>query len=144
MNKRWKLVLFLALLVAWLWTVDIIHDINKHQRIEKCEGLKIWYDEYNQQYFENKLPKDVVIDYSGAGGYMAITTMLSDGRFHIALNEKYTAAPRVAHLTLLHEQCHVATYDEIEEHGKRWRTCMLEIDAEGAFRANLIDGYEGQ
>jgi SprT-like family len=111
--------------------------------LKKCEGLNVWYDEYNDLYFAKKLPSDVVIDYSETGPFMATTAQMPDGRFHIALNEKYTSAPRVAHLIIQHEQCHIKTWGEQKnsEHGKLWRACMLTLDAEGAFRAELIDGY---
>lgn len=108
--------------------------------LKRCEGLNVWYDEYNETYFATRLPHDVVIDYSETGPFMATTMKMSDGRFHIAFNEKYVASPRVAHIILLHEMCHVKTWEE-NGHGRLWRSCMLSLDASGAFRAELIDGY---
>jgi predicted SprT family Zn-dependent metalloprotease len=113
----------------------------------RCEGLHAWYSEYNKEYFSDRLPHNVVIDYSQGGEYMATTVRMEDGRFHIAFNEKYTAAERVAHMILLHEMCHVKTWDALDQshdgHGREWRACMLVLDSEGAFRAQLIDGYNG-
>jgi hypothetical protein len=112
----------------------------------QSDDLNVWYDEYNKEYFYNHLPHNVIIDYSQTGRYMALTTRMADGRFHIAFNEKYTAAERVARLILLHEQCHIKHWDapdqEHDGHGREWRACMLELDAEGAFRVLLIDAYE--
>jgi len=148
MRKRWKVVLFLMILITWLWLLNFMNglgQLNHASAVERCEGLKVWYDQYNEQYFQNKLPHDTVIDFSEHGPYMA-TTSTSDGvHFRIAFNEKYAVAARYDHVTLLHEMCHIATpgEEENEGHGPRWRTCMLVVEAEGAFRAALIDGYEG-
>lgn len=99
------------------------------------------YRIFNEQYFDNKLPKDVVIDYSESVD-MASTMKMRDGRFHIAFNDKFVAAPRIMNIVLIHEQCHVKTWEEILKHGPLWRTCMLTLDATGAFRNELIDNYE--
>jgi predicted SprT family Zn-dependent metalloprotease len=73
---------------------------------------------------------------------MASTIKMANGQFHIAFNEQYLRGERYAHMTLLHEQCHVATYDEIQDHGPKWQACMLRLDRMGAFRKEIIDGYE--
>jgi hypothetical protein len=33
------------------------------------EDLSLWYDEYNKDYFSNRLPHNVIIDYSQIGSY---------------------------------------------------------------------------
>lgn len=96
------------------------------------------YRVFNEQYFDNKLPKDVVIDY-GESVDMASTIQMSDGRFHLAFNDRFVAAPRILNIILLHEQCHVKTWKESPMHGPEWRTCMVGLDAMGAFRTELID-----
>lgn len=130
-----------------LFALVVVLSLLASRSVARCEGLDVWYNDYNNHYFYGRLPHDVVIDYSESSQYMATTSKMSDGRFHIAFNEKYTAAERVAHLILLHEMCHVKTWDDPdhshENHGKMWRACMLELDTEGAFRAELIDGYYG-
>jgi len=105
--------------------------------------LRQAYEEFNEEYFANSLPKDTVVDY---GEYdfndMASTQRLPDRRFHIALNESYTGGARVARLMILHEDCHIKTWlQEPAKHGKLWRSCMLQLDLQGAFREQLIDGY---
>lgn len=114
-------------------------------RSDLPKDLDKYYSQYNSEFFNDTLPRDVVIDW---GEYntdrLASTSKLSDGRFHIAFNEQYTSAGRVARLVLLHEQCHIATWSEQPlEHGPRWRTCMLNLYQQGAFKADLIDGHEG-
>lgn len=153
MKLRWKIVITIALAMLAVWLQDQ-WDKHCHASVGRCEGLNAWYDEYNANYFENELPKNVVIDYGEYNpDFMATTSKMSDGRFHIAFNEEFTKAPRVAHIVLYHEMCHVKTFDEDDletkyslggSHGPRWRTCMLILDAEGAFRHELIDAYKGE
>jgi hypothetical protein len=105
--------------------------------------LRAVYVEFNDEYFHNTLPKDTVIDYAGHDDrYVATTRQIEDGRFHIALNKNYAGSMEAARLTILHEDCHIKTWNqEFDEHGKRWRACMLALDAAGAFREQIIDGY---
>lgn len=123
-----------------------------------CFGVKAelssqeqkWYEEFNQRYFDSKLPTDVVIDDADYDIHrLASTFRMKDGRFHIAFNLYFTHSERVKRTALLHEMCHVKEFSEFDgppyhEHGARWRTCMLAIDAADAFRNELIDGYENQ
>lgn len=151
---RWKILITIGLAILAVWLQDQIekHEPHASASYGRCEGLEIWYSEYNSGYFQDKLPNDVVIDYGEYNpDFMATTSQLPDGRFHIAFNEVYTKAPRVAHITLLHEMCHVKTFDERDpetvhtlggSHGPRWRRCMLILDFDGAFRRELIDAYE--
>ncbi len=110
------------------------------------KDLDKYYAQYNSEFFNDKLPRDVVIDWGEYGNdAMATTSKLPDGRFHIALNERYSSAGRVARLILFHEACHVQTWGEqpANVHGPRWRTCMLNLYQQGAFKRDLIDGHEG-
>lgn len=107
-----------------------------------------FYEEYNQQFFGNKLPENTTVDYSEADGAMARTTLFNSGRYHIGLNRKYSSANRTARLMVLHEMCHIKYFSEADEkgldHGPLWRSCMLTIELQGANRAILIDRYQGQ
>jgi len=101
------------------------------------EQLRQWYDQNNEQYFLGMLPKDTVIDYSlHDDEFMGATTKI-EGKFHISLNRKYNLAVNVAKVTLYHEECHVSTWGEIEQHGLRWKSCMHRIENEGAFEGLL-------
>jgi hypothetical protein len=104
--------------------------------------LNQWYREYNDEYFDNKLPQ-AIIDVGLKSGDMATTTF-PDFQFHISFDPHYVAAQRTGRITLLHEMCHVRTWAESVnkiDHGPRWRTCMLEIDQRGGFRNIIIDRY---
>ncbi len=152
MKLRWKIVITIGLALLAVWFQDQLEKREPHATSGRCEGLSAWYAEYNTGYFQEKLPRDVIIDYGEYNPeFMATTSQLKDGRFHIAFNEDLTKAPRVAHLVLLHEMCHVKTFgeDDVEtrdtlggSHGPLWRRCMLILDADSAFRRELIDAYE--
>jgi hypothetical protein len=110
------------------------------------EYLADRYEIYNSAYFKNELPENTVIDFSETRDtYVAITTKLPDGRFHIAFNKKYVRTPDFGDLILLHESCHIPTYDYYDEkygyHGKEWRACMIELELQGAFHHVLIEGF---
>lgn len=130
-----KVVITLILVALYVWAVN---QPEKHVTDGRCEALKVWYDGYNDAYFGNTLPKDTVIDYTGTGEYAALTRRMEDGTFHIVFNPKFTASPIFAHLILLHESCHVKTWDEFDEHGPRWVACMNTLEANGAFHREII------
>jgi SprT-like family protein len=110
--------------------------------------LRHLYKTYNEDYFHNHLQKDTKIDMDEEK-YMATTDCKSWGvGCRISFNLKYTRAHRVADFTMLHEMCHMKAwmkemdgFGQQVEHGKVWRGCMLQLDAEGAFREIIIDNY---
>lgn len=108
----------------------------------ECLGLKAWFDGYNTEYFYGALPKDTTVEYGdpgvdSSGGERMGATGKTNGHFYIILNKKYTLAPKVAHLTVLHESCHIIAWTEFDEHGIRWRDCMHRLDLAGAFEGLL-------
>ncbi len=129
---------------------DLMHRalVPAKAKIDLPKNLDKWNEGYNSEYFGDKLPKNVIIDWSEYNpDRMGSTSTLPDGRFHIALNGTYCLADRTAHMVLLHEDCHVFTFSEItrdpkSEHGPKWRTCMLNLYQQGAFKKDLIDGIE--
>lgn len=135
-----KLLLIISLVLVLSYSVSA-------NRSEDAET----YQEFNTQYFGNRLPKNILIDDALDDPNKIATTMkMEDGRFHIQFNLNYARAYRVRRMVMLHEQCHVQEWSEVSvgfpvsEHGKRWRTCMLMLDAEGAFRSEWIDGFGGK
>lgn len=154
MKLRWKIVITIGLAFLTVWLQNRFDKQTAHAVSGRCEGLPVWYADFNEEYFQNKLPKDTEVDYGEyRTEFMATTSRMKDGRFHIAFNEDQTKAPRIAHLFLLHEMCHVKTFFEDDpetrdtpggSHGPLWRSCMLTLEMEGANRAILIDAYKGQ
>jgi predicted SprT family Zn-dependent metalloprotease len=110
--------------------------------------LQNLYAIYNEQYFRNRLTKTPTIDMFLTGNNMATSYCNGAGTCALHFNEKFTLAPRVADQILLHEMCHIKTWDADKDdfgqhvgHGKMWRGCMLQLDMQGAFRQIIIDNY---
>lgn len=143
---RMRILIIITIFLALLYSA-LIHRPSAPclSKSDLPKDLNKYYDGSNSEFFDGKLPKDVIIDW---GEYdidkMASVTKLPSGKFHIAFNERYSAADRVARMTLLHEECHIATWDELakNQHGPRWRTCMLNLYQVGAFKKDLIDGHD--
>lgn len=108
------------------------------------------YEIYNDAYFQNRLPKVIHIDVLEPNDKFMASTMCDERGLvcDMHFNLKYVAAHRVADITLKHEMCHIDKWmrdmDSLGvqvDHGKNWRSCMLQLDMQGAFRQDLIDGY---
>lgn len=146
MKTRSKVLI--VLLLAGLYFVLVQH-FGAHCPSNKYlpHDLDRVYASNNSEYFSDKLPKDVVIDWSEKEEESMAVTEVDYGRFHIKLNPFYVRADRTAWLVLLHEQCHIETWDEAlkgEEHGHKWQLCMLRLEMSGAYRPILIDGVSGR
>ena len=101
---------------------------------EKPLNLQTIYAQFNSDYFWNSLPSDTTVAYGlNDPAKMAATTKLA-GKYWIRLNYDYTKAPKVAEETILHEQCHIATWNEFDPHGRRWQMCMTRLAEAGAFK----------
>ena len=140
-ENRWRLLL--AVILAILWSlICSLAELTEHSKSTgtTIETLEKSYSAFNAQYFENKLPKDAVVDYDLYDPeFMATTTKGFDDKFHLSFNRNYVAAERVSDLIMLYEMCHVKNFGN--EHGRKWRACMLQLDLQGAFREELIDSY---
>lgn len=91
--------------------------------------LRDTYALYNRRYFGNKLPADVTCIWLDAGPLGRWDSDIN----RIAINRKLKPWSKVWKETLLHEMAHVATDDEREGHGPRWRKEMLRLARIGAF-----------
>jgi hypothetical protein len=108
------------------------------------ESLRQDYQAYNEMYFGDKLPHDVIINFDETDPEYYATTRLISRPIIISFNPYYRLGIRHTRLVLLHEMCHVRvgnTMDDQTNHGIRWKVCMLGVDVHGAFRTLLIDGY---
>lgn len=140
MRTRTKILIAIAAAMLW-FGIEHSRD-NKPMRDPEltAQELRQYYDASNDAYFNKSLPMNTVIDYADTNSdSMAFTERLPDGRFHIAFNKKWGNGERYRHLSMLHEQCHIKTWEELDNHGPRWHACMYELDTQGAFRHELID-----
>jgi hypothetical protein len=106
--------------------------------IAQSNHLNAWFRSYNERYFNNELPQDVVITRNlNDSRFMALTEYKEDGFYHIKINPKYNPTDRVERLTLLHESCHIRLSvkheEEFDDHGPLWQHCMQDLAKKGAF-----------
>lgn len=142
-NNRWQILLTIILTILWalIWDLPNFRGEEAKANPVSRDYLEKSYALYNAEYFGNKLPKDTVIDQDQTDpNFMAITTKPFDGKFHIGFNSSYVSAERTGDLTLLHEMCHVKTWGD--DHGGKWRACMISLDLHGAFREELIYSFQ--
>lgn len=150
MSTRNKILLTIALAILCSWLFGCAQEPvrpssgTKGHRIDAAY-LQSLYELYNATYFNNKLPKDVMIDTLETNPEFMAGTSKVGSSFLIQFNGYYVTAERTAQLTMQHEMCHVKTWGlELDDHGRAWRGCMLQLDMQGAVRLVLIDGYQGR
>lgn len=128
-------------LLALLILACALYSPVKRLVAPQCLNPKAWYDSDNEVYFDNSLPTDTIVDYSNHQvGVLAVTTY-QNGRFHIAFNRDYAASAPVVHLFMLHELCHVQTWNEDAEHGTAWVACMRTLETKGAIDDQMVKPY---
>ena len=96
--------------------------------------LKARYQYYNLTYFDGRLP-DVVIEYvDGAPNTFHGETVIDTGlKPRIRLNRKLAWNADTTLITLLHEICHLATWEENETHGPEFYAERKRLLAAGVY-----------
>ena len=95
--------------------------------------LRAWYKVYNRNYFFDHLPEARFEWENMHAIHRMGQTDCSFKPCLITLDITYNEAFPVAKATILHEMCHVETWGEQEDHGKKWQACMHTLWLEGAF-----------
>lgn len=94
---------------------------------------QVWFDAYNQQYWLGALPA-ADVQFREDNDTVGMTRYDAEHKiFRISISEKYNVTIAETQMTILHEECHVATWTELEQHGPRWQACMHSLAARGAF-----------
>jgi len=114
------------------------HDAHKDSIYPRMTNkqLNMWYADANEQFFLDQLPKDTLVEWGDLTAIrdMGLTSKRADGTFSILLDRGTNTNFRVARLTEFHEICHVKTWaQEFDDHGIKFRACMLQLAEEGAF-----------
>jgi len=146
MKLRWKILITIGAAMLYLGLTQMGQTKPSMEPWStNITDLRAFYAGANQAYFGGQLPEDITIDLAETDPkIMASTTKTASGDFIIHLNKRTVPVRRTSYTSLLHEMCHVKTWDEtINFHGPKWQACMLQVDAQGANRRILIDGYEG-
>lgn len=90
------------------------------------------YRKLNKRWFSNKLPTDTIVGWAAIKD-MGATVESTNGRLVIAISKQFRKWPVQAECTLLHEMAHVATWEEVAMHGKRWKRLMRKLYKREAF-----------
>jgi hypothetical protein len=155
LREKILITILLAVLASWLGGCSREHyvelpDTATADGMTDAAFLQRLYATDNESYFHNRLPKVIKIDMLGSNQANIADTFCDPTGLDCVMhfNDKFSSAPRVAALFMLHEQCHIKTWTKDRDslgqqidHGRDWRTCMVGLDAEGAFRQLLIDNY---
>lgn len=103
-------------------------------------GLYQAYALFNSGWFAGDLPEDTEIHLgdipSGYAGYQSIMGLTDwdaqRKKFVIYISSKWNPGSSTADLTLIHEMCHVQTFNqEFDDHGPKWEQCMVNIAEHG-------------
>ena len=108
------------------------------------------YQTDNELYFDNALPKDVIVvaeeaPDSAPGHFYYGETSHSVGShwYKMFVSPKHNTSVDLEEETVLHESCHIKIWEKHErmgtpyagdEHGPEWQACMLDLAEQGAFK----------
>lgn len=92
------------------------------------------YREFNKKYFGNRLPKDMVVEFSQARKWLGVTHYKRGRPLYIQINWKFRFSLSSCMLTLLHEMVHVELPYNVN-HGKKFHARMLKLARQGALKA---------
>lgn len=98
--------------------------------------LDRWFAGYNETYFNDSLPKNTTVDFYDFEDVKIIgDSFCFQQKCRIRIARQYQNARPVYLETLLHEMCHIDTWDahEINPHGPKWQTCMHRLANQNAF-----------
>lgn len=121
-------------------------DAQDHSVLYSHEDKKLQrrYQELDDYYFDGKLPEHVTVIWFDIpmeqGAYVMgdMKTDINGSRFDIRIDTKSNVSKATEELTLFHEICHVAVFNQVKKygedsHGPHFQACMMNLAAEGAF-----------
>jgi hypothetical protein len=139
-NKRIFVMLFASALVASGCRLSQTPAVENKAELNNMSNkkLKLWYEAFNDNYFDSKLPVNTSVRWGNLSQEQAAgqTTKHDDGSFSIVIDVRLNPSDSTAAMTLAHEECHVATWEKangIGSHGVVFESCMKGLAAKGAF-----------
>lgn len=94
--------------------------------------LEKWYAQYNEKYFEGKLPENTKIWWQITPGNCANVTQNDQGIFEIKVNPSYAMTRGHARQCVLHEMNHISLWPYLT-HGPKFQMAMRRLASIGAF-----------
>jgi hypothetical protein len=129
-----------SLIAAFLFILFGVTAPEEHQLTLK--EVRQLYVNNNHEYFHDSLPKDTVVEF-GNNDFIALdgslhhalgNTNKKGDQFTITIDPRWAPASITKQATMLHEECHVATWKmDREDHGKHWQACIANLYTQGAF-----------
>lgn len=155
--KKIIFTIILAVIASYLFGCNRPEADDSNDGLVTEAYLHTAFNHINNTYFDRKLPiPEIKLDATD-GKFVAYTQCSDDGKTcSIHFNPKYVVAESTADPVLLHEACHMKTWTQTVTadmpseptqaffHGKPWKDCMYQVEADGAFRDLLIDSVGGQ
>ena len=137
---KMKIILALALAAILIGANGLRAQYNHNDA-----DLQEQYRVLNHDFFNDRLPANTSVRWQNIpmehGRYVlgATTESPNDGSFDIAIDTKTNVAFSTEEVTLLHEMCHVATYDYAvahgqDVHGPAFQACQEELYEAGAYK----------
>ena len=110
---------------------------SAHKKVETPfpeEDWAKWYAGFNEEYFLNRLPANTEVHWADLTPLsdMGYTTKHGD-RYEILVDRELHPTGKQARGTLLHEMCHLRTWDKSLDDGLEFQRCMVDIAEHGAF-----------
>ena len=137
MRTRTKVLITIGLAVLYFWASQHFGVSHKTATDPMTDTtLRQFYADSNEDYFLGQLPKNAHVSFGDLSVLddMGLTFKRADGSFEIIIDRKTNPILRQAKLTLIHEQCHIATWqEELDSHGRKFQECMVDKAVHGAF-----------
>lgn len=94
-----------------------------------------WQAGYNEEYFLGQLP-NVEVHWADLGALKDMGFTMQRGKgYEILIDRATHPTGRQARETLLHEDCHVATWDKaFDDDSIEFQNCMVRLANQGAFK----------
>jgi hypothetical protein len=129
---------YLVLACTWGYLVYSHHSGSKPKVATPYFKIRLrdQYDKFNAGWFGDELSHNVTIGTTDDPNLIGRTDRYVEGenvRWVILENFQYNQTISQADLTLLHEMCHIKTWDEpVLSHGPRWVGCMRDLAKAGS------------
>ena len=119
-----------------LWLTAATAFPRLHNQPKDVNELELYYRIYNEQYFENILPKTVIIYWDASVGvdelgFTSLSQTTEQFVIRLSLNLQFSEA--LTRMVLLHEMVHIKLWTVTRGHGKPFQDEMLSLAKRGAF-----------
>lgn len=133
MREQRLLHLVLVLLTLWLPATTSYPDF--HAPAEDPAELELCYHAYNEQYFDNALPQNVIVYWDTMEGSAlgAVAFDPGTGQFVVRLSMHLQFSETLTRMVLLHEMVHIKLWNASRGHGMPFQEEVLVLAHRGAF-----------